>query len=126
MKKIKEIAAYLFIALCIFIIGANLYGKYTCGIPNVCGYKLGFIPTESMYPVIKPCSFVLASVKTDDLKAGDIVTYIKNNEDGSKIALTHRIIDTVDDKYILKGDNNKEPDTGLVDKEQILYRVVLY
>ena len=52
-----------------------------------------------------------------ELGIGDIVVYDKNG------LVIHRIIDIVDDKYLLKGDNNKYND-GFIQLGDIKYKSI--
>jgi tetrahydromethanopterin S-methyltransferase subunit A len=68
--------------------------------------------TKSMDPILDEGTFVLQIIpeNENDINLGDIITYI--SPEGLRII--HRVIDiNFDDEgkyFILKGDNNKEPD----------------
>lgn len=92
------------------------------GKPNVFGYRVFYIPTESMVPVINPGDFVIGKpVNYEDVKVGDIVTY-KSGSSG--VTICHRVIGQTEEGFIFQGDNNKEADTGIVKGEEIGYRIV--
>lgn len=114
-------------ALLLFIIISCAYTAQTHGIPNFLGYHFAYIPTESMVPTIQPGTLCLQSTDTKNLQIGDIVTYVRLNEDGSmpNTTVTHRIVGVNDDgTYILKGDNNQTADTLPVSNGQIAYKIV--
>lgn len=82
------------------------------------------IATGSMEPYICAGDVVLTKrVKTLDLKRGDIIQFKRGS-----MYIFHRIIDIVEDggvkKYKTKGDNNKVPDTDLVNSEDIKGKVI--
>ncbi|MGZ7095368.1 MAG: signal peptidase I [Methanobacterium sp.] len=99
------------------------------------------VPTESMSPVISGGDIVLVEktnllgivkeFNPEEVKTGDIVIYeeSKSNESGNNAkesgsAIIHRVIsinETNGQKYfIVKGDNNKEPDEFEVYPEQVV------
>ena len=94
----------------------------TTGKPNVFGYRIFYIPTESMVPVINPGDFVVGElVDYEDVKEGDIVTYKSRN---SGFIICHRVIERTEEGLVLKGDNNAEADMEIVGENAVGYRIV--
>ena len=73
----------------------------------------------SMYPTIKPDSFLLLK-KENDYLYDDIITFM--NDEGNIV--THRIIRLNDNNYVTKGDNNNFSDGYIVHKENIYGKVI--
>jgi signal peptidase I len=86
-----------------------------------------FTDTHSMEPVLSSRSnaIEISPKSTDDIKVGDIISYKSEYADGTII---HRVIEKNSDDqgiyFILKGDNNPQPDPGRIRFEQI-QRVVV-
>ncbi len=82
-----------------------------------------FTPTKSMVPVLdKGANAIQVKPKPGcaDVGVGDIVSYTSEYAEGTII---HRVIATGKDSegryFVVKGDNNPEPDPGVVRCEQI-------
>ena len=86
-----------------------------------------FTDTHSMEPVISSRSYAIEVVpeSADKIKVGDIVSYESKYADGTII---HRVIEKGYDSegvyFIMKGDNNPNPDPGRVRFDQ-MRRVVV-
>lgn len=76
-----------------------------------------FVVSDSMQPVLTPGTFTTLKSyhEGDELKVGDIVTYLRYR-DGKTII--HRVIELGDDYVITKGDNNSIAD-GKIEYAQI-------
>jgi len=81
--------------------------------------------SESMYPTLN-CNYSYMSYSVDkntDIKIGDIVIY--ENPYNKSMKIRHRVIEKIiilnKTRYILKGDNNKNIDQLILNKEDILY-----
>lgn len=86
-------------------------------------WKIGNISdTKSMFPTLDFNSVViLEPVKINTkLNVNDIVLF----NDADRTNILHRIVQVVDDGFIIKGDNTTMSD-GKIKKENILYRVVI-
>ena len=95
------------------------------GTPSFFGYRLFFIMSESMEPTIMTHQFVVGKTlsEEEDIEIGDIVAYEKG-EGLIRKTVIHRVIEKPDNgSYILKGNNNTNPDLP-VDRGHILYRIV--
>ncbi len=97
-----------------------LLSKYYGETPQILGYQLYIINSESMSPTFKIGSVILSRKPADvsALKVGDIVTFSQ-----AEAIITHRIIEVVNDggiKYRTKGDNpNNTPDIALLAPENV-------
>mgnify|MGYP001590130163 CR=1 FL=1 len=78
------------------------------------------VVSESMEPILHRGDLVFV-IKANDLKVGDIVIYQKA---GDQFTIIHRIIEKREDGYIIKGDNNHGPDSGVVKPHQINGKVL--
>lgn len=73
----------------------------------VSSYDLLHVQGQSMEPTLEDGDILIINENIEDVENGDIVVY----EDPSKDKyIVHRIIQSNDDAYILKGDNNDYPD----------------
>ena len=95
------------------------------------GIRVINLRTSSMEPSIASASIVVTYPKTK-YGVGDIVTYretsLRTGIEYSR-TLTHRIVDQIDENdkryFITKGDSNNYPDPGMIEKSQILGKVVM-
>ena len=116
-ETIKDLIQTL-IDLFIFEIGIGLLLFF------LFGYRILFIMSGSMEPVLHEKSIAIARVviDKDSVGVGEIVTY-KSPE--MTHTVTHRIVERTEDGFILRGDNNEAPDDLVVKPEWIRYRVVV-
>jgi len=96
--------------------------------PTVLGGDAEFLLVQgtSMLPTIEPGSFVITKQK-ESYEVDDVVSYstsITGPFGGRNIV--HRIIEKTDEGFIIKGDNNKRPDPGIVSPDVIRGEVVLF
>lgn len=92
-------------------------------------YQAYVIISQSMEPTIHVQDAIVTK-RANDLKVGDVCTYLSKNPSYFGIMITHRIIDVkTNDKgekvYIFKGDNNNTADQMPVEKDQIYGRVIM-
>jgi hypothetical protein len=86
-----------------------------------------FTDTHSMEPVISSRSYAIEIVpeSEDQINVGDIISYESKYADGTII---HRVIEKGQDSqgtyFILKGDNNQNPDPGRIRFDQVKRVVV--
>ena len=100
--------------------GVGTYARYAVGavvvvllLALLVGQLLGqpllltYVQTDSMSPTIEPDDgyIVLPSSVTGGVSEGDIVLYEAQEFDGGGLT-THRVVDSTEDGYITKGDNN--------------------
>ena len=122
MGKVLGKFVDIILVLVLFCLVWYLITGIATGKPNVLGYRIFYIPTESMVPVINPGDFVIGvPVDYEDVKIGDIVTY-KNQSKG--ITICHRVVGKIGEGFIFQGDNNATVDEEIVEKEVIGYRIV--
>lgn len=88
--------------------------------PEVFGYSQYIVTSGSMEPEMAVGDLVLVKSESE-YKAGDVVTFIES----SGAVVTHRIIGTVEDMFITKGDANNTEDGELLLPENIVGKVQL-
>lgn len=113
MKKvikgiISAILSLIMIILIYFIV-ANIVATKNNSIAKFFGYSISYVPTGSMEPTISANSTIIfdQDYKYSDLKVDDIIVYYN---DETNMYIIHRIIDSTDDGFITKGDNNSIAD----------------
>ena len=75
----------------------------------------------SMTPTILPGEYVRCESFNTSLREGDIIAY---NEQSINYTVIHRISKVIEPgKFRTKGDNNKFPDSYIVDKEEIICKI---
>ena len=90
------------------------------------------IVSPSMNPVIKVYD-VVVNVKPsnpDDIKVGDIITYVSTNPTSLGMTITHRVVAVYKNnngnyEYQTQGDNNSEADSVLVTYSHIIGKKIL-
>ena len=92
-------------------------------------YGAYVIISQSMEPTIHVQDAIVTK-RVDNLKIGDVCTYLSKDPRFLGIMITHRIIGTDKDEngetvYIFKGDNNYSADTMKVSKNQIYGKVIM-
>ncbi len=124
MQKTKKILSILILIILIpillisLIILINSYINPT-QIPSFFGWKPFIVLSGSMETQISAGDIVVVKqVDTNTLKKGDVIAF----KDGD-IVVTHRIDNIIEEegmtKYITKGDNNNNQDSGYVLSQQI-------
>lgn len=94
-------------------------------IPNILGMYGFTISTGSMEPIINAGDYLVAKkVKSDDIKVGDIITFVEEN-----IIITHRVSGIINNQYeeimfITKGDGNNVEDDISIMSENIVGKYV--
>ena len=94
-------------------------------IAAILGYRVLFVMSGSMEPVIREGQMIVVRRVDDarELEVGDIVTYLKPEDD---YTVTHRIIEVTDEGFVTKGDYNVYADQLVVEPEWVKYKVVWY
>lgn len=87
--------------------------------PAILGYSQLVVGSGSMSPTLEAGDLILVN-PASDYTLGDVVTF--RDENGTFI--THRLVGTVEEDFITKGDANQVEDDTLLAKENILGRVV--
>ncbi len=98
-----------------------------------------FKPAFGLYTIVSPSMEpnlkiydVIVNVnikKPEDIKVGDVITFISTASISKGMTITHRVISITDGEngklYQTKGDNNLSPDSAPVPYENILGKVIL-
>lgn len=112
--------------IAIIVLASMIISKAVTGWSSVFYYRVFYIMSESMEPVIAENGLVIGRVLSDDEKLlmGNIYAYKRDGILGQEIVI-HRLIAITDDgKYQFQGDNNELPDEVLVEREDIGYEIV--
>jgi len=125
MKKaisfLRNVAFVLLVIFICFLIFIMSQGKHL----SVAGYQVLRVLTGSMEPTIaENTCIIIKEVHVDELKAGDIITFVSEDANIRGYYNTHRIQEIVEDNgkkyYITKGDNSPQVDRNRVSEEQIV------
>ncbi|MDO5348481.1 MAG: signal peptidase I [Lachnospiraceae bacterium] len=88
-------------------------------VPKLAGIWPYMILSSSMEPTIPTGSLVFVNTKDKQAANGDIVTFsMTNGKD--EITVTHRIVETTDEGFITKGDNNDVNDLKPLTADRIV------
>ncbi len=108
-------------ALSFFLIQSRISG----GAPQVAGYQMYIVLSGSMSPEFDTGSLAFVrEIETDNLRAGDIITYRRPNDPDS--LTTHRIVEVREDdelKFVTRGDANNVNDPNPVLAENVVGKV---
>ena len=126
MKKIKTYSFRFLLLLCeiVMILFALMMISYcqngfNWGKVSIFGYRVYFVPTESMEPTIQKNSFILSKrIAVEETQVGDILVYEK-----SHCYIVHRVKRIQNGNFIFQGDNNKNEDPSVATK-QIIGKVI--
>lgn len=130
MKKITDRIQLVIMYILLFFIFYVLFSWIIAGFDGtrvtIFGYKPLHIVSASMEPTIMTSDYVLGKIiKPENVKVGDICTYILKDGLGLKRSIIHRVIEiTPNGNFVFKGDNNEERDPLEVKPEQIRFKVV--
>lgn len=125
MKRGKEIFWNVLTAVVGIMLISMVASKLLIGWSSIFTYRVFYIMSESMEPVISEHQMVVGRLLAEDeeLKAGEIYAYRRKGPFGTEIII-HRLTQiTEDGKYRFQGDNNALPDEVLVDRENIGYKI---
>lgn len=73
---------------------------------------------DSMYPYIEDGDYLIVDPTPEQITEGEILVYRKDNT-----LIGHRVISITSSGFILKGDNNYNPDPWVVSKAQVVGEV---
>lgn len=120
-RVVSIILSTLLVSMILYI-GGTLYLRTTTGNPHASlfGITTHIVSTGSMEPNINVKDIIVVK-RCDDYNVGDVITYIR--DDG--LSITHRIISLAVDGYIVQGDANPYPDSGVVKQEQIVGKTII-
>ncbi len=131
MKRLADIVEIallvIMIGLCIVVLMAG-NGR----VPYVFGYRVLQVVSDSMKPTIsdETCIVIKKVKNIEDIKKGDIVTFMSKDPTIEGFFNTHRVHDIVKDAETgetllqTKGDKYEEPDALLVSFDQVAGRYV--
>ena len=127
LKVLGNILVFAFLAVAVVVMASVLTAQKNRGIPQIFGYSMMNIKTDSMEPTIKEGDLIIISRKGDfnKLKVNDVITFTTIFED-MPIDKTHRIVEIGKGKldavtYITKGDKpNLEKDLDPVYADQVI------
>ncbi len=77
------------------------------------------VMSGSMNPALNPGDLIIVK-EGEVIKVGDIVTV-----NSGEFTYTHRIIEVLEDRFMLKGDANEDPDPSSIESSQILGKVTI-
>lgn len=137
LNKVAKLLSYAVIVVLIFLgiffayyfVSLKMYEKNpTTNIPR---FGLYTIISPSMEPEINVFDVVvdLNVFSQDDIKKGDVITFISNSNVSKGLTVTHRVVDIITNAdgskaYITKGDNNLKADQATVKYSDILGKVL--
>lgn len=135
LKLVGNIISWTLLSLLIIVAGFLLYYVITTQIYAVKGDK--YAPKFSLYTIISPSMTPNINVydividerldTDDELKVGDVITFISTSSISNGMTITHRIVDIIENeegiRYKTKGDANLTPDYALVTRDKILGKV---
>lgn len=105
-KIIENVIVFLSAIIVLFFVAMIVLPKFN--------YGLIIIRSGSMEPIIKTGSIVFTKSE-NHYKTGDVITF--NSENHSLV--THRIVESNNDKYTTKGDNNNTTDDYVVPRRAV-------
>ncbi len=136
-NKVAKLLSYAVIVVLIFLgiffayyfVSLKAYEKNpTVNLPR---FGLYTIISPSMEPAVKVYDVVvdLNVFNQDDIKKGDVITFISNSNVSKGLTVTHRVIDIITNAdgskaYITKGDNNLKADQATVSYKDVLGKVL--
>lgn len=126
-------------ALVILIILALFLAYYMIGSKLAAQKGEKFEPIVSLYTIISPSMTPNINVwdvvvakqvnKPEEVKVGDVITFISTSSISRGMTITHRVIEVVEDEngvaYRTKGDNNLSPDTSPAKYDNVIGKVIL-
>lgn len=114
------IVILLIYAIFIVIIGTKAHQDNT--LPSVFGFSYSIVGSDSMKPKMTKGDVVfIRQTSYSELKEEDIVVYYSNQK---RIFIVHRLIEKVEDGWIIKGDANQDIDNELVTLENYFGTVI--
>ena len=116
------VVAIILAAVCTYVSFVASSGN---GVPNLLGFEIFSVQTDSMYPTLKSGDLVIDRAVKDvsALRKGDIITYWTVLE-GERVLNTHRIYEIYDGGghliFETKGDNNNAADSLTVHESEVV------
>ena len=112
--------------IAIIVLASMIISKAVTGWSSVFSYRVFYIMSESMEPVIAENGLVIGRVLSDDEKpqVGNIYADKRDGILGQEIVIHRLIAITEDGRYQFQGDNNELSDEMLVEREDIGYEII--
>lgn len=126
--KTKKMFWNVLTAIAVVVLMSMVISKTVTGWSSVFSYRVFYIMSESMEPVIAENSLAIGKVLSKDEKpqVGNIYAYKRDDILGQEIVIHRLIAITEDGRYQFQGDNNELPDEVLVEREDIGYKIIVY
>ena len=126
--KVKKVFWNVLTAIAVVVLVSMVISKAVTGWSSIFSYRMFYIMSESMEPVIAENGIVMGKFvpKDEKLKVGNVYAYKRDGILGQEIVIHRLIAITEDGRYQFKGDNNELPDEALVEREDIGYEVIVY
>ena len=114
--------------IAVVVLMSMVISKAVTGWSSVFSYRVFYIMSESMEPVISEKGIVMGEVvpKDEKLKVGSIYAYKRDGILGQEIVIHRLIAITEDGRYQFQGDNNELPDEVLGERQDIGYEIIGY
>lgn len=135
VKMITKVVSWIILIFLVLLATILIYYVVSSKLYEAKGKK--YEPFVSLYTIISPSMepninvydvVITKRVKAEEIKEGDVITFISSSTLGEGLTITHRVkevIKTKDDvKFRTKGDNNQIPDSALVTSNNLLGKVV--
>lgn len=124
--KVKKVFWNVLTTIAVVVLVSMVTSKAVTGWSSVFSYRLFYIMSESMEPVIAENGIVVGNTvpKDEKLKVGSVYAYKRDGILGQEIVIHRLIAITEDGRYQFQGDNNELPDEALVEREDIGYEII--
>ena len=135
VKLITKVISWIVLIFLILLATILIYYVVTSKIYEIKGKK--YEPLVSLYTIISPSMepninvydvVITKKTKAEDIKEGDVITFISSSTLGEGLTITHRVKSVIktegDVKFRTQGDNNPIPDSALVTSNNLLGKVV--
>ncbi len=117
MKLQKMVTYAVLTAVCLVLIVPTICNMFPALVGADSSYK---VLGGSMFPALKQGDFIFnKAVDPSSIEVGDILTV----KPGGSI-YTHRVVEKLEDGFILKGDANDNSEPALIDPSQIVGKVI--
>lgn len=112
--------------IAIIVLASMVISKAVTGWSSVFSYRVFYIMSESMEPVIAENGMAIGKFvpKDEKLKVGSIYAYKRDGILGQEMVIHRLIAITEDGMYQFQGDNNELPDEALVERQDIGYEII--
>ncbi len=135
VKTVLKVLSWIVLIFLILLATILIYYVVSSKIYEAKGKK--FEPLISLYTIISPSMepninvydvVLTKKVKSEEVKEGDVITFISSSTLGEGLTITHRVKSVIktegDIKFRTQGDNNPIPDSALVTSNNLLGKVV--